>query len=221
MTLPDALWHPNTLIAMIAYFVSAILLLALTAAIAQRVENIPASHWWYKAFSHWYVEHIWIPLARVLSLAIFIALAYPAMFGLNDPPSIISLLASDNRVSTLVNTLFLTGLLLPLAPVIGSLHVLVLPVQGIAATLLVFSWLLPVFGTPPVDYWPDGKTLILLILFTMISHWPAVKVADTLGEKLDDWFNRDGFPAVLYQLGLLVFQAPIILSYSLYLGRQL
>lgn len=221
MTILNTILHPDVWLAIVGYFVMASTLMLLTNKIALYVEDIPADHWWYKAFSQWYVQHLWIPLTRALSLIVFIALAYPVIFGLQQAPSIITLLSTDHHFSTLVNVLFATAIILPLLPIIGNLHALILPLQSIAATSLIFSWLLPFFNATTISFWPDLKTILSLSIIALISHWAAAWISEQLGNTLDTWLNRKGYAILVYQLTLLLFQAPIILSYSLYLGQQL
>jgi hypothetical protein len=91
----------------------------------------------------------------------------------------------------------------------------------VAAILLLVNWLLPAQGSPNIDFWPGGRLLIGLLIAALLSHWLALKTAQVGGEWLDRRFNREGFEILVYQMTLLLFQAPIILSYSLYLGEQL
>lgn len=221
MGLSEAFFHPNILLAIAAYTAVAAILLLVTARVALQIDHIPADHWWYKACSGWYLQHIWIPLIRVFSIIAFIVLAYPVLFGLNEAPPILELLATDNHLNTLLNLLFFVTLGLSLLPVIDRLPALVLPLQGIAAILLLVNWLLPMRNSPTVDFWPNNRLLIGLLLMALISHWLALKTARVVGDWLDQRLNREGFEILLYQITLLLFQAPIILSYSLYLGNQL
>lgn len=221
MGLSETLFHPVILFAVAAYTVSAAVLLLLTTRVATHIDDLAADHWWYKAFSGWYLQHIWIPLIRVFSIMAFIALAYPVLLGLNEAPPILELLATDNRFNTLLNVLFFVTIGLSLLPVIDRLHALVLPLQGMAAVLLLVNWLLPAKNFPTINFWPNNRLLIGLLIMAVLSHWIALKTAEVFGEWLDQRFNREGFEILVYQMALLFFQAPIILSYSLYLGNQL
>lgn len=220
MSLGEALVHPDILLALAAYCACAAVLLLITARFATYIDGMPADSGWYKMFSGWYLQHIWIPLIRVFSIIAFIALGYPVLFGLNEAPPILELLAADNRFSTLLNVLFFVTIGLSLLPVVDRLPALVLPLQGIAAVLLLVNWLLPRLNTSPIHFWPDGRLLAGLLAMTLASHWLALKTAEVVGNWLDQRYNREGFEILAYQMTLLLFQAPVILSYSLYLGRQ-
>lgn len=221
MSLSEALLHPSILLAFGAYAVTAAVLLWATSRFAMYIDDMPANHWWYKTFSGWYLQHVWIPLIRVFSIIAFILLAYPVVLGLGKAPSIFDLLNTGNRFNTLLNVLFFVTLGLSLLPVLDRLHALVLPLQGIAAVLLLVSWLLPALGFPDINFWPHNRLLITLLIMALISHWLALKTAEIAGNWLDKRFNRAGFKILVYQVTLLLFQAPIILSYALYLGGQL
>lgn len=221
MSLNEALFHPDILFALAAYTACAAILLLLTTRFATHIDEMPADHWWYKAFSGWYLQHIWIPLIRVFSIIAFIALAYPVLLGLNEAPPILELLATDGHFNTLLNVLFFVTIGLSLLPVVDRLHALVLPLQGVTAILLLVNWLLPAQGSPAIDFWPNSRLLITLLVMALVSHWLALKTAEVVGAWLDERFNREGFEVLAYQMTLLIFQAPIILSYSLYLGKQL
>lgn len=221
MNLSEAFFHPDILLALCAYTASAAVLLLITTRVAVHIDELPANHWWYKGFSGWYLQHIWIPLIRVFSIIAFIVLAYPVLLGLNEAPPILELLAADNRFNTLLNALFFVTIALPLLPVIGRLHALVLPLQGIAAVLLLVNWLPPAQHFPAINFWPNSHLLAGLLIMALLSHWLALKTAEAFGDWLDERLNREGFAILIYQMILLLFQAPIILSYSLYLGGQL
>lgn len=221
MSLGEVLIHPKILQALAAYTACAAVLLLLTTRYAVYVDEMPADNWWYKAFSGWYLQHVWIPLIRVFSIIAFIVLAYPVLLGLNEAPPILELLAADNRFNTLLNVLFFVTIGLSLLPVVDRLPALVLPLQGITAILLLVNWLLPSLNSPPVHFWPDGRLLATLLVMALISHWLALKTAGVVGNWLDERYNREGFEILVYQMTLLLFQAPIIVSYALYLGGQL
>lgn len=221
MSLIEAFFHPDILLALAAYTATAAVLLLITTRVAIHIDEMPADHWWYKAFSGWYLQHIWIPLIRVFSIIAFIVLAYPVLFGLKEASPILELLAADDRINTLVNVLFVVTIGLSLLPVVDRLHALVLPLQGMAAILLLVNWLLPAQDAPSINFWPNGRLLAGLLLMALLSHWLALKTAEVVGGWLDEQFDREGFEILVYHMTLLFFQAPIILSYSLYLGEQL
>lgn len=221
MSLGEVLIHPNILLALAAYTACAAVLLLITARYAMYVDEMPADNGWYKAFSGWYLQHIWIPLIRVFSIIAFIVLGYPVLLGLNEAPPILELLAADNRFNTLLNVLFFVTIGMSLLPVVDRLPALMLPLQGITAILLLVNWLLPALNASPIHFWPDSRLLAGLLAMALISHWLALKTAAVVGKRLDERYNCEGFEILVYQMTLLLFQAPIIVSYALYLGRQL
>ncbi len=221
MNLWQALLHEKTIVATIAYFVAATFLFILTSRIVHYIDHSPAEHWWFKIFSHWYVEHVWIPVIRIITLIIFISLAYPIIFGLKAAPPLADILWQKGHLNTLINVTFFITLVLPLIPIIGNLHALVLPIQGCTIVIVFFNWLMPFYNVNMTSYWPGGLQAVLLFALIIPSHWLAVRSAEYIGSQLDDWHNRQGYSQIIYQLTLLLFQAPIILLYSLHLGRQL
>lgn len=170
----------------------------------------------------WMVEHVLLPWCRVLALLIFLVLAHPVLFGLYGAPPLPDLLwAHDGRVSTLSNTAFVLSLLLPLAPLLGNLKGLVLPLQAIAMSTLLFHWLTLALGVDGVNYWPGGWTVLTILFLAPLMQWLAQRVSHWLGGHLNRAHNREGFEGLVYEGLLLFFQVPAVLIYTLALGRQL
>lgn len=170
----------------------------------------------------WKWEQIAVPLADVLLILLFIFLAYPVIFGLHDTPSILQLLsAGDLRVNRLINSLFLVTLFFPLLPVVGRWIELILPLQGIAASMLLFTWLAVESGIENVNYWPGLSNIILIILIAVITHWGSIYIATFLGEKINERFNVLKSEVLVAHCLIVLMQSPAILIYSSGLGKQL
>ncbi|MEJ2760101.1 MAG: hypothetical protein P8126_00795 [Gammaproteobacteria bacterium] len=170
----------------------------------------------------WGWEHIAMPLLRAALMLIFILLAYPALFGLTEAPTLGDLLSREElRVNTLLNVLFVVTLLFPLIPVLGERDELVLPAQGIAASLLLFSWLVAALGAGPVHYWPGSMTVALILLLAVITHWLAVSLAVLAGERLDRALNVENAGELLARALVLFMQYPVIVVFCHGLGEQL
>ena len=106
----------------------------------------------------WKWDHIAMPLLEVALMVLFIILAYPVIFGVQDAPSIISLFSKDElRINYLVNLLFVISLLFPLIPIIGNWYELILPLQGIAASMMIFSWLTASVSVTDYSFWPGWE----------------------------------------------------------------
>lgn len=170
----------------------------------------------------WVVEHVLLPWSRVLALLLFLLLAYPLLFGLHDaPPMPDLLLARDGRVSLLVNTAFVLSLLLPLAPLLGNLKGLVLPVQAIAMSAVLFHWLTLALGIEHVSYWPGGLAAVTILVLAPLTQTLARHTGHWLGSHINRAQNMEGFDGLAYEGLLLFFQVPAVLIYTLALGAQL
>lgn len=213
MSLIDAIAQPRMLFACLGFG----LLNLLLAGFEQRFLSAMAEH----SVTGWLAEHVYLPLARVFSILIFIALAYPALFGQREAPGIHALLTGgEHRVGHLVNLAFLTSLLLPLLPLAGRLPALVLPAQGLLAAALLFDWLAQALGVD-AQLWPGWVTAGFIVLWLILGQRLAVWIAN--------WPHDTGIPStagrdlerVYYETAILFFQLPAILLYTLGLGEQL
>ncbi|MEE9159403.1 MAG: hypothetical protein V3U60_13595 [Gammaproteobacteria bacterium] len=203
------------------HFLFAYLVYAVTVIIAvfflERIHNA-LNH----AFLQWAWDHVAIPLARAGLLILFILLAYPVLFGTQTAPPLGTLLAVDAmRVNYLLNLVFLITLLLPLIPVIRTRPAWVVPLQGIAACALLFSWLATEQGLERVSYWPGFNVLVLIAVIAIATYWLAIYLSRQVGQHLDTAFEVKGASILVFEATVLVFQTPALLLFSLALGRQL
>ncbi len=169
----------------------------------------------------WAWTRILGPLLRVVLIIVFILLAYPALYALENAPSLAQLFEDDIRFSHLLNGLFLLSLLLPLLPVIGQRAELVLPLQGIFACAMVFNWIAQTRGYPPVDYWPGSLTVFAIAGIALSTHWLAAAAAEHFGRHINLAFDVTGGEKAAFQAAVLLFQIPAIVLYGLSLGQQL
>jgi hypothetical protein len=184
----------------------------LGARVAQRARH-PVPHWLW--------EHLYLPMLRAAALALFVLVAYPALYGVEEAPPVGALLAAGpGRLSQLVGVVFLLSLVLPLAPGVGN-PAFALPVQGAAGAALVAGWLAQAGGSPGPGLWPGAGVLALAAALAYLAHWVARRVAGAIevtGRQL--WAVADAGEAAVQAL-LLFLQVPALLVYSLGLGRQL
>ena len=172
MNLIDAFAQPRMLFACASF---AALNLLLAKGEQHVLAALPA-----RGLPTWVAEHIYLPLARVFSLLLFIALAYPALFGLREAPSLIELLnGGEQRVSHLINLGFLLSLLLPLLPLLGRLPSLVLPIQSLLAAAMLFHWLAVARGVE-VNLWPGGITATAIVVWLVLAQRLAAWIAESL-----------------------------------------
>ncbi len=187
---------------------------------------IPLFEWIHRKLDYfvlqWAWDHIGMPQLRAVLMVIFIFIAYPLIFGLSDAPPLSTLLAVDDmRIHYMINTVFVLTLLFPLIPVIGNWDEFILPAQGIAASLLLFSWLSEAREISDVSYWPGFNTLACMLVIAIGTHWLAVSVSSHLGHLLDKKFHVLDSGGIISRGIILFMQSPSILIFSLALGRQL
>lgn len=212
MSLTTALLHPALLLALLIYGASS---LALVWA-AYR-----ADAWLHhNPLTVWLGEHVYLPLARATLLLLFIALAYPALYGLHEVPPLGAVLAGgEHRLSHLINLMFLLSLLLPLLPLIGTLPGVVLPLQGISAAGLLFHWLSTTQGVSAALL-PGWTAAGLILVWIYAGHRLALAAAHRLGGWANARFEMQDLEKAAYEVLILACQTPAILIYTLALGRQ-
>jgi hypothetical protein len=144
-------------------------------------------------------------MLRAAALALFVLVAYPALFGVYDAPAVGALLAGGRgRLIQLVGLVFLLSLLLPLVPVLGS-PAFALPIQGAAGAALVAGWLAAATGSPPPGLWPGPGALAVAGALAYLAHWAARRVAGVIevsGRRL--WQVADAGEVAMQ--ALLLFQ---------------
>ncbi len=169
----------------------------------------------------WLWENLYAPMVRAGILMAFLLLAYPEIFGLNHAPTIGRLLFEEQgRFGSLLGVLFLLSLLLPLLPAVGRFPALVLPVQGIAGSALVFHWLAEASNLARVSYWPGFGTVFLLSTLSVAAYWLATRAISFIQDVGTHWDIAD-LDELVFEAVLLLFQVPVIVIYCASLGRQL
>ena len=213
MSLSQVLFSGHFLFACLSYAVAVII----AVLFLERIQNA-LNH----AFLQWAWDHVALPLARAGLLILFILLAYPVLFGTQTAPSLETLFAADAmRVNYLINLAFVITLLLPLIPVIGTRPAWIMPLQGIAACALLFSWLATEQGLEKVSYWPGANILALIAVIAIATYWLAIFLSRQVGQYLDAAFEVTGSSVLVFEATVLVFQTPALLLFSLALGKQL
>lgn len=169
----------------------------------------------------WFWEHVLGPLARAIILVGFALLAYPALFGVREAPVIAELLAGGAlRMNTLIGILFICSLLLPLLTLFADRSLLLLPLQGIIATAVIFGWYTHDLGATSASLWPGLPVVLTLVAFVIAGHRLALALGRWIGSAVDErWNTRGGDRLVLSATEMLV-QAPVILLYGYALGQQ-
>ncbi len=214
MSLIEALFSTKMILALGVFVVLSVLLELLAMRLLDAVVEIAGTHWIF--------QHLLIPAARALSLVAFILLSYPVLFGAVSAPPLGELLAAGSlRLTTLMNVIFLTSLLLPMVPVFSRWPALVLPIQGITAASLMFHWWATTQPGVEIQLWPGGYVFASLIGWAVLTHEAAKLLSHRLAKYLGTLLNRQGMDKLLYRSVIMILQVPVILIYTLSLGRQL
>lgn len=162
MSIPQIIFSAEHMLAIVIYGIAIIIVLPLSDRIHASLEH---------SILQWNWDHVAMPLIQVLLIILFIVIAYPVVFGINAAPSIGAVLSDGEiRMNILVNLLFVLTLLFPLIPIIGNWNELILPLQGIAASMMIFSWLASEVGIERISYWPGFLNILMIIFVAFITH---------------------------------------------------
>lgn len=184
----------------------AFLLLA-TAGLAVEIRVVDRLR--HSDVDEWLAEHVYLPVLRMPALIGFVLGAYPALYGLDTGPPLSALLDFD-WFGRALNILFFLPLLLSLLPVAGRISGLVLPLQAVALTALLFSPLAAMAGLAEPDYGPGYAVWTALLVFALAGHF----LGNALAARLP---NRT---RPLYDAVVLCCQIPAIALYGRALGMQ-
>ncbi|MCI0505372.1 MAG: hypothetical protein L0Z73_04615 [Gammaproteobacteria bacterium] len=214
MSALEILLNGNVITAILAFTLFSIIVEIISRKILNVLEDVSATEWMF--------EKIFIPLFRALGLMLFILLAYPVLFGIADAPPITELLTSgSDRINTLINILFVLPLLFSMIPVFGGMPSLLLPVQGIAGSTLVFSWMQAALHLDNIHYVPNVMVIAFIILLAIVSHTFARWTALHLSDRVNRFFHIDDGQKIVYRIVVMAAQLPVILIYTAGLGSQL
>lgn len=212
MTIPQVLLHPTLIVAVLIFGALAFGL----AWLEHRYFRLAS----VSLAGNWIAEQILLPLARLFAVLVFIALAYPVLFGIETTISFGDLLAHDSqRPHTLINVAFIAALVIPALPVFNRFPGLVLPVQGLVASAMVLAWFAAA-SEVRVVLWPSAGVLIFILAWAIASELLARWLVQLAGERSPRGADNDR-QALLYEFVIMPLQIPMILAYSLHAGRQL
>ncbi|MGK0298741.1 MAG: hypothetical protein ACI9XC_002364 [Gammaproteobacteria bacterium] len=213
MSIFEIILSQQFLVALLIYGILIAIIFPLSEHVYRRLQN---------SVLEWMWDHIAMPLIQAGMLMFFVLLTYPVIFGIEHAPAISLLLSQDDlRINHLVNLLFIISLLFPLVPVVGNWNELILPVQGIAGSMMIFSWMVSSLGVTQYSYWPGWDVMLYCMVLGVITHWLAILVAHFIGNKIDKFYNVLGSGELFSRGLILLLQSPVILLFSAGLGRQL
>lgn len=212
MVLLETLVHPRVIGGYAAY--------ACALACLMRVETWLSIVARASAPNAWIVEHILVPIARIMALLLFIGVSYPILLGIEQGPPLRALLqASDRTVVNMVNILFLMGLILPLTPFLRCIPGMLILLQIIAAEWLLLLWIGKSMGLSPVNPWPGMSVLITMLLASWIGH-----LAERWGQHVLWGSAMEVGPWWRYTVAgtlRLIMQLPAVLIYTRVIGNRL
>ena len=213
MSLSQIFFHQQTLFALFIYFISVILAIALFSFIHVKSNHPFLAYCW---------EKIGLPFIKTVLILIFILLVYPVNFGIESAPSISDLFSQDEKRSNfLLNIIFLLTFFFPLMPVIGKWDEMIIPLQGILASMIIFSWLCQSLNIEELSLMPDIITVFIIVVISIVTHKLASYLSMSLGEYLDKLYHREGFHELVFKGVVLIMQCPVIFIFGLFLGKQL
>ncbi|GEM_PF-5540844 len=208
------LFHPSLLMASLIYSLMAISFEISYQRFLHHLRSV--------ASSHWVAMHIGAPFFHVLLLVAFIYMSYPVLYGVEQQsqvPTLTQLLnAHSGQTMKLVNILFIISLLLPLFPLIHRFSALILPLQAIAGSAVLYGWLAQYKG---INYTilPDIKILALLIGCSVLAELLARALASMLSISINPLlahqYRQNDLEKLIHKSVLLIVQVPILLIYTL------
>lgn len=164
-------------------------------------------------FANWVTEHLYLPLLRAFLVLVFVSLAYPEIFGVTDAPPL-SQLFDPGRASldSWINGVLAVSLILPAVPGLGRIPGMLLTLQGIVASAMLFGWLATFSGL--ADGWlvPNWNLAFKILVITGgagLLSWMAGKYLQLAPGKLVAETIR------------LTAQMPALIIYGAALGTQL
>lgn len=195
----------------ILFLIPALVCLTILELFLQRA----ASH---DAALDWSLDHVYLPLLRILLLLGFITLGYPEILNIPNAPTFSAVLNADShRLSHWVNLAFVAGLVLPLTPILGRLPAPLFSLQAVLAITLLFCWTADAMGRD-VSAWPGQRIFGGYLLVAIGGYYGFRQILTTL------WRN-DQITAPLQQtvldIALIFSQLPAIWFYARGLGQQL
>ncbi|MCG8379065.1 MAG: hypothetical protein MI865_06280 [Proteobacteria bacterium] len=181
--------------------------------IHEKLDNKALQYFWDK---------IGMPLLRVLLIIGFILMVYPVNFGLVTAPPLTDLFSVDDmRSSFLINLVFFLTFFFPMIPLIGKWEELLIPLQGILCSMIIFSWLCQELSIQDYLLFPDIRTLGLIVIISLITHCLAEYFSEHTGDYLDNLYHREGFKELVFKGVVLIMQSPVIFIFGLFLGKQI
>ena len=214
MSFLEATTSPGVLLALLLFVAAGIAEPVLEYVLKRRLHGNAAFDW------SW--DRLIAPCLRAALIVAFVICAYPALFGVHQAPGVHQLLADDTlRLNNLIGILFLCTLLCPLLPVFHQHAGLLLSLQSVIATAVVFGWFTHYLGATAASAWPGLGPAAVLLGVIVVGNQIAGMLARELGTSLDSAFDTEGLDRITLNVMELLAQAPVILVYGYALGMQI
>jgi len=218
MSYYEVLWHPTLILTTIFYSLMVISFEASYQYFLYKISHVETTHW--------IAEQIGTPFFHVLLIIMFLYLSYPILYGLDEKnlPGLNELLnTSKGQNMKMINSLFIISTLLPLIPVINRFIALILPLQAIAGSAIIYSWMA---DTLKIEYslFPHLEVLAIIILLSLLAELSAKIFSGILEHSINttnllENFQTQDIEKIIYKSMLLIFQIPILLVYTINLSN--
>ncbi len=180
----------------------------------------------HERLDHHALQYLWdkvgMPMLRSMLMVMFIALVYPLNFGLEAAPPFNEIIAAQKtRLDFLINLVFLITFIYPAIPGIGKADELMIPLQGMMASAIMFRWLCQHLNCDQYSLLPGAGVLLAILIFAFITHWLAKYLSEHTGKFLDQTFHREGYQILVFQGVVMIMQSPVIFIYGMELGNQI
>ncbi len=218
MSYMEVLIHPTIMLATFFYIIMSIGFEISYQLFLNKISHVSGSYW--------IAKNMGTPFFHVLLLIAFIYMSYPTLFGIEAYnsegeriiPSLSQLLsAKRGQTMKMINTLFIISVILPIIPMFKRLLALILPLQAIAASAILYGWLNQIMESE-YSIFPSYTSLALIIIISIIAGQLAKVIGMIIGGSWNTNFHTHDMEKVIYKSCLLIFQIPILLIYTLSLS---
>jgi len=172
-------------------------------------------------FCHVLFRWVGQPLFRVIPLLLFLSLSANAFLGWNTPvsPDTVNGLVTE-RLSSLINALFIASLLLPQLPVLTRFHAPLLLLQLILAFCLLFRWQMQILGIETYHLLPGLSEGFIIIALSLAMHSIGSSWARAIGRWVEHRYHRKQGDLLADEMLAVLLQSPALILYTRHLGQQ-
>lgn len=188
-----------------------LMLLGITILLSGAILLVPLESWVHRHLSgiaDRLAEHVYLPVARTALVVLFLYAIFPTpLLHSAELLAETSAAVAYPEPLTLLNVLFIAGMLLPLLPAMQRFSALILPLQTLIGAWLLSEAHAAALGLS-LELEAAGKTWSLFVVLGLTSHVVIRQLADRLHRA------RRWDPLSTYDALALVMQPPIVLIVS-------